>query len=329
MKYRVLAVSFLAVLIASTSFAQRNSFGKAHGPAALSLSGNVVTLDGHPVRDAHIEVRDLMTGSIVTSGYSLPNGSFSFNDLSAGSYEVRAMSGLQEGRERVDLGGVDPQVTLRLAEVQGQTGAATVSVAEMRIPDKVKKEFQKAQEAFAKGKIDEARTRCAKVLAMAPTFSRALSLSALFDLSDNKLDDAAQKGEQAIKSDYGYGMGYVVLASIYNAMRRYDDAVHALDRGIPLLPNSWQAHFEMAKALLGKGDYKRSLASADRALQFAPATYAPVHLVRAHALLGLKSYSDAMVELEKCLGDESNGVMTADVRKTLEQVKAFVASSKK
>jgi len=330
MKYRVLALSLFSIFLVGSAAAQRSfASNGAHNSAAVSLSGSITMIDGTPVRDARIEVRDLLNGSLVTSGYSLPNGSFSFFDLPAGRYEVRGTAGLQEARERVDLQSVDQQVALHLAQVATQGGGATVSVAEMRVPDKARKEYEKADQAFNKHKIDDARSHCAKALAEAPTYSRALTLSALLDLSDNKLQDAAQKAELAVKSDYGYGLGYVVLGSVYNAMQRYDDSLRTLERAMPLVPNSWQAHFEMAKSLLGKGDFQRSLASTDRALQMAPPSYAPLHLIRAHALLGLKAYSQAMAELEKYLGAEPNAADTASVRKTLDQVKAFVATAKK
>ena len=328
MTYRVLALSLAAILIVTAAAAQHSNASLQRG-TALSLSGTVLMLDGTPVRDARVEVHDLMNGSVIASGYSLPNGTFTFSDLPTGRYELRTVSGLMEARERIDLDTMDQQVTLHLSERSNISGAATVSVAEMRVPDKARKEFEKADEAFNKQKIDDARSHCAKALAIMPTYSRALTLSALLDLSDNKLEDAMQKAEQAVKSDYGYGLGYVVLASVYNSLQRYDDSIRTLERGIPLVPNSWQAYFEMSKSLLGKGDYQRALASADKALQLVPQEYAPIHLLRAHALLGLKSYQSAMAELEKYLGDNPNGSDTANVRKTLADVKAFVATAKK
>jgi hypothetical protein len=331
MKYRLLAFSLCALCFASTSFAQRSPFSASARGQLLSVTGSVQTIDGHAVRDARIELHDLLTGALVTAGYSLPNGTFTFYNVPAGHYEIRGVTGLQESRERLDLDGVDQQVTLKVGDASPSSDAAgaTVSVAEMRVPEKARKEFEKAQEAFSKQKIDDARARCEKSLAIAPTYSRALTLSALFDLSDNKLEDAARKAEEAVKSDYGYSMGYIVLASAYNALKRYDDSIRALDRAIPLAPNSWQAHFEMSKAQLGKGDFQKALAAIDRAAQASAGDYGPIHLVRAHALLGLKAYREAMVELEKYMSGDPKGADVADVRKTLDQVKAFVATSKK
>lgn len=326
MKSRVPAVCLVLLMFLVNAFAQSPTL---HNSSMLTLSGSVLTADGHAVRDARVEVHDLLNGSEITSAYTLPSGSFTINNLPTGHYELRVTSGLQEARERVDLDHINQQVTLRIAQATETGGAATISVVEMKVPSKAKKEYEKAEEAFAKRKLDEARSHCDKALAVAPTYSRALTLSALLNLSDNKLEDAEKQAEQSLKSDYGYAMGYVVLGAIYNTMHRYDDAVRILERGIPLAPSAWQANFELSKALLGKGDYQRALASVDRALQTAPAVYAPVHLVRAHVLLALKSYQEAMAELEKYIGDSPNPTDSADARKTLDEVKAFVATSKK
>ena len=57
-----------------------------------------------------------------------------------------------------------------------------------------------------------------------------------------------------------------------------------------LSPASWQAHFEFSKALLGKGQFPAALRQANKAAELAPVNYPAIHLVRAHALLGVKDY---------------------------------------
>ena len=296
-----------------------------------TISGTVVTSNGQPVKDARIEVRKVSTGEVVAAGYTLPGGSFSLDNVPVGHYEVRGVAGLQEATQRVDLDSLGRNdVSLRIAgPVNNDSGAATVSLYELRVPEKAKKEYEKAEEAFKKQKLDEARQHCDKALKASPTYSRALSLGALLDVLANHLDAAQEKAEQAVKSDPGYGMGYVVLGAIYNSVQRYNDAAQTLEHALPLVPNSWQAHFELSRALLGKGEYHEALAQIDRTLQSAPDNYAPAHLVRAHVLLGLKSYSEAVTELEKCIGADPNGANSAVARRTLGEVKSFMASAKK
>lgn len=335
MKYRVLSLALLFLGMVAMSAAQMPQFSSQptdHRADALgtSITGTVVMVDGHPVKDARIEVRKLSTGEVVAAGYTLPGGTFSFNNIPAGHYELRAVVGLQEALQRIDIDGVMRDVTLRLSSpVADSSNSGTISTTELRIPDKAKHEYEKAEDAFTKHKMEEARKHCAKALEVAPTYSRALSLTALFDMMDNHLDAAAQHAEASVKSDSGYGMGYIILGAVYNSVQRYADAIRVLDRAMSLVPTSWQAHFEMARAQLGKGDYKQALSNADRAIETAPDRYAPAHLVRAHALLGLKAYSEAVTELEKAIGDDPDGANSAQARETLSQVKAFMATAKK
>lgn len=336
MKYRVVFVTIIVLLLVSASVAQIDAMSTAPpsqraGQFGQSVSGTVVNADGKPVKDARVEVHSLSTGEIITAGYSLPSGNFSFNNVPPGQYEVRAVAGLQDATQRIDVDsfGIN-DIMLRVAAASGTgSGSATVSATELRVPEKARKEYEKAEEAFKKQKENEAREHCDKALKADPTYSRALSLSALLDVMGNKLDSARAKAEESVKSDPGYGMGYVVLGAIYNTLQRYDDAARTLNAALPLVPNAWQAHFELSRALLGKGEYHEALRESDRTLQGAPENYAPAHLLRAHVLLGLKAYTEAVAELEKCIGADPNGVNSEEARRTLGQVKSFMAVASK
>jgi tetratricopeptide (TPR) repeat protein len=107
--------------------------------------------------------------------------------------------------------------------------------------------------------------------------------------------------------------------------RRFDDALNVLDRGVALSPQSWQAYFEMAKAQIGKADYAAAVRSLDRSERLANGQYPLIHFVKAHALLGLKQYSDAMNELQAFIDQAPKDPKADNARQTLEQVKAYVA----
>jgi tetratricopeptide (TPR) repeat protein len=112
--------------------------------------------------------------------------------------------------------------------------------------------------------------------------------------------------------------------------KRFDDALRSSDRGVALLPTAWQGYFEMAKSYLGKADYAHAMQQIDRAIPLAPADFAPVHLVKAHALLALKSYAAAMGELQAFLDHApKNDPNTAQAMAMMDQAKAFIATTKK
>jgi len=337
MKYRVLL--FCTLLLASLAAVAQAGM-MAHGPGGFAddhmtgmgstLSGSVLTVGNRPVQDARVEVRRLGTLQVVASGYTLPGGSFEFFNVPRGQYEVVVTAGLQEARERVDLMGSNLNVDLRVGgPVQAGGSGNTVSVAELKIPNNARNAFHKAEEALRKHKIADARQHVDKALKIAPKYAAALTFRGILDLSENHLQQASTECEQAIQDDSSYGMAYVVLGATYNVMARFDDAVRTLDHGLALLPNSWQAHFEMAKALLAKEQYAESLRQINRAAGLVPATYAPIHLVRAHALLGLRDYSEAITELEQYLGRDPQGVDAANARQMLDQVRAFTARAQK
>lgn len=306
--------------------------GRHHGMVQNSLSGAVRTLDGKPVRNARVELRTVPTGQTIVSAYTLPNGTFEFSDVAPGVYEVVATFGVDEARQRVELYQPDPSVQLTLSSHQADSttaGSATVSVAQMKVPDKARKLFQKADQAFQKQKFQQAREYVQKALQAFPAYAQALTLRGILNLQDNKLDDARTDLEQAIKDDASYGMGYVVLGTTYTLLKRFDDSVRTLERGIALSPSSWQGYFELSKAYLGKGQFPAAVRQIDKAAQLAPPDYSAIHLVRAHALLGVKDYNQAVAELEQFLGSNPTGADSALARDTLNQVKAFMASSGK
>ncbi len=337
---RVLCLTFL--LTFSLTYLAAQDLGPsplANGRHSLdqlpfnTLTGNVTTSDGHAVRDARIEIRALATGQAVVSGYTMPNGSFEFNNLPRGIYEVAAVSGIREARERVEVYQSDVHVHLTFpvdtAANDPLAGNSTVSVSHLKVPDKARKLYAKAEESFHKQKLAQAREQVEKALQAYPEYAQALSLRGILNLQENKVDEARTDLEAAVKADDGYGMGFIVLGATYNVLRRYDDALRALDRGTALLPTSWQAYFEMSKALLAKGQYQPALRQITKAAELGPPNYGAIHLLRAHALLGLKDYTQAVIELEQFLGAEPNGPDSAAARNTLNQVKAFMASNGK
>lgn len=132
--------------------------------------------------------------------------------------------------------------------------------------------------------------------------------------------------DHAIKSDPGYSLAYTAMAAAFNQLHRFDEAIRSADRAISLSPSSWQSYFEMGKAYVGKADYQRALQQLAKAQGFIPKDYAPLHLVRAHAMLALKNYSDALVELQQFLVLAPQDPNAATARDTVGKLKAYLAS---
>jgi len=322
--YRTLQVFFVFLMLAPLAAAQlMHSVG--------SVSGTVRSYDNKPVKDAHVDVRNSVTGQVTASGYTTPNGNFEFTAIPNGSYEVVVSDGLAQASERVQVSGMEAIADIRLPAVEAADTTAgtssTVSVAQMKVPDKARDAFKKAEKALAKHDIEEANKQCARALELYPKFAQALTFRGLLKLDEGHADQALADLEQAVEIDSGYAIGNIVLGAAYNNLDRFDDAIRILDRGVALTPNSWQGYFELGRAYLGKSDYKAAQRHLDKAATLAPHDYAPLHLVRANLQLAVKNYPEAMSELEAYLQADPQGVESAHARKVLDQVKAFTARS--
>jgi len=337
MKSKVLCFSICFWLTVVFAAGQDNPFATSNGRhgglghSIYSLSGAVRTASGKPVSNARIELRSIVTAQPVASGYTLPNGTFEFSNLPPGTYEVVATQGVNEARQRVDVnqpgGAVQMIIAAETANAPG-SGTATVSLSQLKVPDKARKLFAKAEEAFRKQNLTLAREQLEKALQAFPNYAQALTLRGILSLQDNRLEAACADLEKAIKDDYSYSTSYVALGATYNLMNRFDDSTRVLNRAVALAPSSWQAYFEFSKALLGKGDFQAALRQINKAGELAPTDYIGIHLVRAHALLGIKDYNTAVAELEQFLGSQPAAADSAKARETLNQVRAFMAKGK-
>ena len=290
------------------------------------LRGTVASADGAPLGNVRIEIQDLSNGSTVASTYSSPVGVFEVEHLPHGIFEVVASLGTSEAHERLEIGFGDAEVHFNMPHVHGpdnRTGA--ISVSSLLVPDKAKSHFRKAQELVDKHKLDEARNRLEKALELYSNYADALTLRGILNLEDKKLDLASTDLERAIQIDPNHPLAYLALGSTYNAGGRYKDALRVLDRSLMLAPNSWQARFEMAKAYLGAGDFAAALRHADKALAQAPKQFSVVHLVKAHALLGVKDYTGALGEMEAYVSNTPNGPDRVQAERELAAVKAFTS----
>ncbi len=337
-----LLLCFFIFLLLSCLYAAAQDASLPQPPNALptmgqmsqnSVSGVVRTADNRVQRNVRVELHSLASDTVIASAYTLPNGTFELDNVPRGIYEVVASSGINEARERVQVYDPNVSVTLTLPSQTADTGPladnATVSVSQLKIPHEAKKHFVKADEAFRDQKLAKARQEVEKALHAFPAYAQALTLRGILNLQDKNFDAARADLESAIKDDASYGMSYIVLGAAYNVTRRFDDSVRVLERGTALMPASWQGHFELAKALLAKGNFTGALRHIDKAAELGPPNYAAIHLVRAHALLGLKNYDRAVTELEQFLGSEPKGADSAAARQTLDQVRAFMSANVK
>jgi len=197
--------------------------------------------------------------------------------------------------------------------------AASVTVGELAVPSKAHKALQKALRAVRKHRRNDARAQVNNALAIWPGYSDALALSALLYLGDGQTDDAIAAAQTAVRSDATNGMAQIVLASAHTTKGEYDEALHALERGLRFRPDAWQGYVERARAEMGKGQFVAALADANRAAELAPANTTLIHFLKGTALLNLNRSLDAVAELQIYLRTNPTGAAAESARLMLER----------
>lgn len=293
-----------------------------------SISGSLLSLDGHPIRDTEIQLQSLSSGRILGSAVTSINGSFEFNSVPVGDYEVVADKGVTQARERVHCMQGFNTVTLRINAPSGQahSGGDTISVTALRVPEKARDLFHKAQAAFHKEKMEEAWNLAGKALTVAPTYSEALTLRGILRIAKGDATGGAQDLQASIKSDSNYPLAYFAMGALQNMQGHFTDAQQTLEQGLRVQPTSWQGYFELSKSMLGQANYRSALKDIVRA-EGMGVDYAPIYLVKAHALMGLKFYGEAATEFEHYLQLDPGGPEAAGARKSLEAAKSFAETA--
>lgn len=309
---------------------QMQSPGQGHGFSILN--GNVRNADNKPLKDVRVELREANSGTTLDSVYTNISGNFEFPRVPKGRYEIVAIAGLEESRERIEMDGLTGAVNLRMA---ARTTASdgrdhnSISVAQYKVPNKAREEFKRASKLAGEQKTDEAKKHLENALAICPAYADAFTLRGILKLDAHDHPGAMIDLQKAVEADGNYALAYIVMGAAQNMDAKFDDAIRSLERALTLAPASWQAYFEMAKALVGKAKYAPALAQLDRAQALSPNDYPLIHLVKAHAMLSLNNYSDAMTELQTYLAKEPSGPNSEQAHKMMDRARAFAAVPQK
>ena len=185
----VLATSGAQYMDHSSNMGNNSVIGVLYGP------------DGVPTSGVRVEARDAATMALIATSYTQSNGSFELYNIPAGNYDISAQGQSVEGHETLAVNSSMSRVEIRLSpRPESYAAGGTVSVAQLKIPQKAIDNYTKAQQAFFKHKFDEAQKQVNKALAAYAQYPQALTLHGLLALHNRSIAQACKTSSKPSNS---------------------------------------------------------------------------------------------------------------------------------
>lgn len=315
---RLLSLLLLLLpLVGGLSLAQDEGEFNAH-----ALRGTVVNVDSSPVADAAVEVRNLQSGTVVGRVYTNVSGEFLVQQVQPGQYVIVVTDGTRTAQQQVAFSGFEPDIKVSIPGESGQPKSkdATVSVANLNVPEKAKRAVESARKSISKNKLDEAASELQRALTISPQYPEALLLRAVVRLATGDTKAATEDAKRSVEIDPRNSFAYTILGASYNAAGEFLQAVKTLQEAVKIDPTFWQSHYEMAKSFYSQGKPASALLEIDVAGRDAPKEFAPIHLVRGAVLVQLHRASEAAEEFREFLKLDPKNPEAANVQRTLATI---------
>lgn len=183
-----------------------------------------------------------------------------------------------------------------------QTGASAPTNAgnlmESGIQPQALEIYARAVHEMHQGHAVIAEADANRALQRDPKFADAAALAATAALMQEQFARAVAEATHAIQINAADEKAYVILATAQNYLGHYSAAADALRHVRPPDQQTWQVAYQWARAEAGQQHLQACLGWLNRAALSAPANFAPLHLLRASALLAMGDNARAADELD-------------------------------
>ncbi|MEJ2006811.1 MAG: carboxypeptidase regulatory-like domain-containing protein [Acidobacteriota bacterium] len=306
-------------------------FGQA--PALIcqgiaSISGQVTTRDGAIIPFGVTVRLETNEGQLVAQQPADSSGHYEFDNIYKIDYHlVVSATGFQTAEREANLRHSGDNVTanFRLTpknKTQENKGAVT-SVAELKIPERARKEYRKGQRAFRAHHFSEAQRHFEQATQDYPCYARAQTdMATTLIVRKAHLSEAENRLRKAIRCDSSFLNAYEELAQLLNAEKQYTESAKILKQGLAHSPDSWQFHYEMGIAHFGMKDYGEA-EKEFREVSSLNKTPPPIlHVKLADVYLKESKYDDAYREMKAYLRAKPKGPFAPRIRTVMKQMEA-------
>ena len=221
---------------------------------------------------------------------------------------------------------LNPDTTLRTgkfdATVDSGVGGAVVSLAELAIPARARKEFDKSNELLRKQRFIDALHELNKAVKMYPHFASAYNNMGVIYAWLGDTDCERLALQTAIEMNNTFELAYVNWARLNIASADYKDADAALHKASSLDASDTTPLVLLAYSALAQGNAQEALTLSHKA-HTQGGLHAFAHRVAARVFEQRNQLADAVAELKLCLQEQPAGPGVDAARNELHIVESL------
>ncbi|HSA93036.1 MAG TPA: tetratricopeptide repeat protein [Terriglobales bacterium] len=328
MRRSILLLFLLSLGLAAQASAQARQFGTT----GASVRVQVTFTDDRPA-SARLKVELVTSGSEVqlNTAFTDDNGVCEFGGVRPGTYRVRVSGiGIRETVGRVfsiSRGQAThfeylPVERVGENEVTQTSTTATVAAADLNVPGKARKEYEKGGEAMEKGNWEGARVRFEEAIRLYPQYAAAHNDLGVVYMNTGQTEKGREMFETAVRLNDRYARAYRNLGILHFHEKSYPMAETSLQKALAGDPLDVQTLTMLAQVQLLLHKPLEAATTATRVHDLPHEQFVACHLIAARAYELLNKETDAMAEYTIFLKESPQNPNAPKVRAALDALKA-------
>jgi tetratricopeptide (TPR) repeat protein len=213
------------------------------------------------------------------------------------------------------------------SNAQSTSSGYAVSVRELQIPPKARREYKKGLESLARQGAEGSLPHFQAAIAEYPGYYEAYDRIGAADLQLWRIAEAEQAFRKSIEvSGGGYARPLLALGAILDDHKNFAEAANVIRKGLDLAPESINGYYYLGRALFGLNHLEEAESNAREALR-RKLNFPSVHLLLADIHGRRKDYDSLMADLNEYLKLAPDGPASEWARNVREAVQRMIAES--
>lgn len=327
---------FVLLLVPGLALAQRRGGGQQPPPqrqeTKCDLTVHVVEENDHLLQREVLVELQTGSGSTIQRIFTNDRGEASFSQLDPGSYRIVVNDTQVEPQQMPAAftifsmeGAHTEYVHVKLKPSAADAKRSTppgpaVSAAELNVPEKARKEFDKGNDLMRDNKPEQARAHYEKAIQIYPNYAAAFNNLGVIWVRANDLAKASDAFTRALAADPQYSNAAMNLARLIYKDHDWPRLEDLLKRAIVGEPQNAEALTMLAITEYSLKKWPDAVAYAERVHTLPHGNYAVVHFLAARCLVSLNKPLDAIAEYKIFLKEAPNSASAPEAQQELARL---------